>query len=146
MTGELAVGFRHAPLQFDRALHGIDRAGEFDHHAIAHQLHDAALVLCHQRLEDALASLPQRRRRDGLILLHEPAVIDHIGGTDGGEAGAERVLPPCRKMPFGQEIPQKCINARGKILLLPTSGMGQTLPPGHLAAVPAAEDEADETA
>ncbi len=79
-------GRGHALLQFDRALHGVDGAGELHQHAIAHHLDDAALVLCYQRLEDALAPLPQRRQRAGLVLLHEPAVTDHIGGKDGGEA------------------------------------------------------------
>ena len=67
-------------------MHGIDRAREFDQRAIAHQLDDAALVLCRQGLDDALATLPQRRQRAGLILLREPAVTDHIGRKDGGEA------------------------------------------------------------
>ena len=40
------IAFDHAPLDVDRTTGGIDRAGEFDQHAIACALDDAASVLC----------------------------------------------------------------------------------------------------
>ena len=58
-------GLRHALvgpgetlLQFDRALHGIDRTGKFHQHAIAHHLDDAAIVLGDHREPARPAAAP----------------------------------------------------------------------------------------
>ena len=85
----LVVRRRHALLQFDRAGDRVDRTGELDQHAVAHDLDDAAVMLGDQRIQDALTPLLQRRQRARLVLLHQSAVADHVGGKDGGEAALD---------------------------------------------------------
>jgi hypothetical protein len=43
-------------------------------------------VLSHQRRNDALPPLLQRRQGTSLVLLHKPAVTDHVGGENDGKA------------------------------------------------------------
>src|SRR5262249_10226862 len=54
--------------------------------AVAHEPNDATAVLGEQRFENCFAPVSQRGQRTSLVLLHEPAVANHIGGQDGGEA------------------------------------------------------------
>jgi hypothetical protein len=86
------VGVRgfHAVLEVERAVHGVDSAAERDQHAVAGHLEDAAVMLGHQRLQHLLAPLLQRRQRAGLVLLHEAAVADHVGGENGGKTAFHR--------------------------------------------------------
>ena len=44
------------------------------------------MMLDDERLEDLLAPLRERRQGAGLVELHQPAVADHVGGKDSGEA------------------------------------------------------------
>jgi len=46
----------------------------------------AAVVLRHQWFENVPATLFERSHRTGFVLLHEPAVADHVGCQNGGEA------------------------------------------------------------
>src|SRR5262249_21702070 len=86
VLGKRGVARLHALLHLDGALHGVDDAGEFDQHAVAHQLDETAAVFCEQRLEHLPAPLAKHGPRPGLVLAHEPAVADHVGGQNGGEA------------------------------------------------------------
>ena len=87
------VGLADLLLQFDGAGDGVDGAGELDQHAVTHHLDDAALMLRHQGLEDSLAARSFRvRERAGLVLLHEPAVADHIGRENGGEPALDACI------------------------------------------------------
>ena len=83
--GKSALASAMPLLQFDRAVHRIDRAGELDQHAVAHQLDDAAAMLGDQRVQDPCGDAPSSRRACRPRPLHEPAVADHVGGEDGGE-------------------------------------------------------------
>ena len=42
-------------------------------------------MLLDLRFEQLLAMCPQALERADLVLLHEPAVPDHVGSHDGGE-------------------------------------------------------------
>ena len=61
--------------------------------AIAHELDDAAVLLGNPDIDKLLAVRLERSERARLILFHEAAVANHIGGQDGGEA-ALHVQPP----------------------------------------------------
>ena len=89
ILGLTAVRGGHALLQIDGALHGVDGAGELDQHAVAGHLEDAALMLGDQWLQHLLAPGLERGQRAGLIVLHQPAVADHVGGQDGSEAALD---------------------------------------------------------
>jgi len=78
-------GFLVGLLQLDGALNGIDRAGEFNQHPVAHDFHDAPFMERDQGIEDAPSAIPQCGKRARLILLDEPAVADDVGGQDCGE-------------------------------------------------------------
>ena len=73
-------------MDFGGAGDRVDHARELDQHAVARELDDAALVLgdlavCHlapMRLE--------RGQRPGLVVAHQPAVADHVGGKDRGQS------------------------------------------------------------
>ena len=80
------VGLGHFLLQFQRRLDRVHRAGEFHQHAVAHDLHDAARVAAHDRLQDGLPPLLQRGERSRLVSFHEARVADDVGNRDGGEA------------------------------------------------------------
>ena len=79
----------HRLLQVDGAFHGVDDAGELDKDAVAHDLEDAPALLRDQWHQDIVTARPQQRHRAGLILLHEPAVADHVGGKNRGEAALD---------------------------------------------------------
>jgi hypothetical protein len=81
----LAVPLGHAALEVGRALHRIHYARELGEKAVSYKLEDAAAMLRDFRLEKLLAMCPQALEGARFILLHEPAVPDHIGGQDGGE-------------------------------------------------------------
>src|SRR6516164_7701769 len=50
------------------------------HDDVAHDLHDTAAMHRHQGIEDGLPPLLQRRQCARLVLLHEPAVANPVGG------------------------------------------------------------------
>lgn len=79
------VGLRHLVLQFDRAGHCVDRACEFDQHAVTHHLDDASVVMGHQRRQDGPPTFPQCSKCARLALFDKPAVAGHIGSQYGGE-------------------------------------------------------------
>ena len=84
--GQRGVARLHRLLHLDRALHRVDDTGEFHQHAVAHQLHQPAVVLRKQGLHDLAALLPEQGERSGLVLAHEPAVADHVRGENRREA------------------------------------------------------------
>ena len=83
------VGRRHGLLQVGRAFDGVDGAAELDEQAVARLLEDAALMTGDERLEDVLAPGSERRQRARLVALHAPAVADHVGGQNRGEAALD---------------------------------------------------------
>jgi hypothetical protein len=71
----------------DRALHGIDGAGELDHHTVTGGLEDPTLMFGDQRIEHILASdLSAARVPASSVSFHQPTISDYIGGQDGSKA------------------------------------------------------------
>jgi hypothetical protein len=52
---------------------------------VAHQLDDAAVVLCDRRIDDVGAKGLERRMGPRLVPAHHSAVADHVGNHDRGE-------------------------------------------------------------
>jgi len=88
--------FRQSLLERHRALDGIDRAGELDQHAVAHDLEDAAAVTCDERLQ-CLALRPDGGNCARLVLLHQPGVTNHVGGQDGSQSTLNALPGHCRR-------------------------------------------------
>ena len=98
LFGDAGVALGQAALEDDGAFDRIDDAAELRQQAVAHQLEDAAVMLVDLRLEQLLAVRAQPLERPGLILLHEPAVADHVGGEDRGEPAFHAIAPPHRRL------------------------------------------------
>ena len=77
-------------LHRDRALHGIDRAGEVGDDAVAGGVEDAAPVRRDQLVDDDAARLQPGERAD-LVARHQPAVAGNVGGEDRGEFALYRM-------------------------------------------------------
>ena len=81
---ELGVSAReHAP-DLDRALNRIERSRELRKEVVSGEVHEATAVLADQEL-DLLAVVAQDVNRGALVLGHQPAVADDIGGEDRSE-------------------------------------------------------------
>src|SRR4030095_3149179 len=80
------VTFGHFALEEDRARDSIAHAPESGREAVAHQLEDAAVMTGDFRPEKLPAVSAQPFERGRLVLFHESAVADHIGGKDGGQS------------------------------------------------------------
>ena len=76
----------HSTLNISGAGNGIHHAWEFDQHPIPGQLDNASLVLRYFRVNQFRAQRFKCSQRGRLVLAHEPAVSDYIGGKNGGEA------------------------------------------------------------
>src|SRR5262249_47221347 len=88
--GLIAVGGRHALLQIDGTLNGIDGAGELDQYTVAGDLEDATAMLGDQRLQNITAPGLQDRQCAGFVSLHQPAIAHYIGSKDGSDAAFHR--------------------------------------------------------
>ena len=112
----------HRLLDVDGALHGVHRAAELHHDAVAGHLEDAALVLGHQRRDDLLAARLERAQGPHLVQLHQPAVADDIGGEDGGKAALEAIFD--HAMPHEGTFGANHRNARPQVSIetAPTRG------------------------
>jgi hypothetical protein len=94
--GGIALG--QAALQCDCALDGVNHARKLGQQTIAHKLKDVAVMGGDLRFEEFLTVGAQPCERAGLILLHEPAVADHIDSDNGGEAAFHAVAPSRRRL------------------------------------------------
>ena len=88
--GNVDVALVDRQLDFGRAPHRLDRAGELGNDAVAGAPEDAATMVGDQPVDDLTMGL-QRRKRRLLILAHEPAVADHIGCKDGGHSALNAI-------------------------------------------------------
>jgi hypothetical protein len=64
------------------AQHRVDDAVEFDQHAVAGGLDDAAAVLCDGWIDQLDPMGLETGERPRLVDLHQPAKADHVGGKD----------------------------------------------------------------
>jgi hypothetical protein len=85
LLGLIAVRGGHALLEIDRALHGVDSAGELHQHAVAGNLKDAALMLGDQGFQDLLTAHLEGSQRAGFVDLHQAAVTDYIHCQNRGQ-------------------------------------------------------------
>src|SRR5262245_59619753 len=92
-------------LHFDCTRASIDRTGEFDEHAVANHLDYPAVMLIDKRADNLAAPRLECGERAGLILLHEPAVADDIGGQDSGKATLDAFLDHCGGLPLESAVP-----------------------------------------
>jgi hypothetical protein len=67
--GRLVRGDAGLPRQGTRK--GIDHAGMLDQQAVAHELHDAAMVLGDERLQDLLTKFREAPKRARLVGTHQ---------------------------------------------------------------------------
>ena len=93
----------HSPLDRGRTLDGVDDACELNQRAVTHELDDAAMELFYSRINQFPTAGLQPRQRADLILPHEAAVANHIGGQDCGKPSLHpRILRPSSRivLPF----------------------------------------------
>ncbi len=84
--GLVQIGLIELPLQFDRALNTVGRAGEFDQDAVAHQLEYPPTVLGDQRRKDVPPLFLEDREGAYLVHLHEAGIADDIRGQNRRES------------------------------------------------------------
>jgi hypothetical protein len=80
-------------LQIDGTLNGIDGTRELYEDAIASNLKDAAVVFRNERLQYFVTAGLQYFQCACLVLLHETAVSNDIGGQYGGETAMSGFFP-----------------------------------------------------
>jgi hypothetical protein len=81
----IAVCGGHALLELDRALHGVNSAGELHQHAIAGDLEDASAMLGNQGPQHLLAADLEGSQRAGFVDLHQAAKTDYIHCQNRGQ-------------------------------------------------------------
>src|SRR5262245_15154182 len=69
-------------LRRNRAVYRIDNGTKLSDCAIAHELHDAAMMLGKQRIDHFGAKLPDCGQGARFIALDEPGIADNIGSED----------------------------------------------------------------
>ncbi|MEE8226340.1 MAG: hypothetical protein V3R30_05940, partial [Kiloniellales bacterium] len=72
----------HRPLNTERVADGVDRAGEFNKHAITRDFDDAPAIGSDLGVDEVRLQRPEARARPFLVGLNQPAVADHIGNED----------------------------------------------------------------
>ena len=82
--GHIGVAFAHRRLDVDRATDRVDDARELGQRTVAHELDDAPPVLADGRVDGLVSVGLQARQGPLLIVIHEAAVADHVGGQDRG--------------------------------------------------------------
>ena len=89
VLGRLCVAVGHRALDLDGASDRIDDAREFDERPIASQLHGAAAVLFHLRVDELAAMGLQAGERPLLVRAHQARIARHIGGENGGQPAVD---------------------------------------------------------
>ena len=85
---DLGVPLDHRPLEFNRAVHRVDDAAEFDDAAVARALDDAAVMHCDGRVEQVAAKGPKAGEDSILVRTRKPRVADNVGHQDRHELSA----------------------------------------------------------
>ncbi len=93
LFGDVGVMRADQVLDLDGTQDRLNRRGELDQKAIAHQLDDAPLTFSDLRCDQLFAMGFERGQDARLILPNEAAVADHVGGQYGGEAAFHRYAP-----------------------------------------------------
>src|SRR5215813_12205531 len=93
LLGDTFVAHCHLALQFDRAAHRIDDAGEFDQEPVAGGLDDAAAMLSDLGLRHFAAQRRQCRVRALLVLAHQPRIASNIGRQHRRQPALDTLSP-----------------------------------------------------
>ena len=72
----------HVPLDLDGAMDRLDGAGKFGKRAVAHRLDDTLFVFSDPGLDHLFKVALEGNERACLVLAHETAVADHVGGKN----------------------------------------------------------------
>src|SRR5262249_52557909 len=100
----------HPILDIDCALNRINGARELGQGAVTHDPNDTAAVFGEQRFENCFAPVSQRGHRTDLVPLHEPAVADHIGRQNGGEAALSAFFGHAEQLFLGDPDSDDCMD------------------------------------
>src|SRR6266446_6379691 len=104
ILGNVAVGDVHRLLQIHRAGNCVDGAGKLYQHAIPHQLDDAAMMFGNCWLKNLSTPGFERSQGAGLVMLHEAAVADYVGGQNGGKATLNALFGHMTRLPSKSEV------------------------------------------
>src|SRR5262249_22039608 len=94
------VDDRHGLLKRHGATNRLNGAAKLDEHAVAHELHDPAVISAYKGLEDFCSAALEHGQCAGLIDLHQPAVPDHICGQNGGKATPWHLIRHTERLPM----------------------------------------------
>src|SRR5215469_12767688 len=94
-------------LRRDRALHGIDGAGEISDETVTRRVEDSASMRGDQPIDDDPVSRKGAKGAD-LISAHQAAVALHIGCEDRGELSFDGWGFQSRHLPNPEYIPTSC--------------------------------------
>ncbi len=100
---DVRIAPQHRALHFHGKRDSIDHAGEFEQHAVAGGLDDAAVMLRYRRVDQLPAMRLQRGERTDLVDAHQATVADRIGGSQHhrGESGCCIDVLPEPALPAG---------------------------------------------
>src|SRR4029079_19047496 len=84
-VGNCGVPLGNSALDAYRALHGVHGTGELDQCSVTHELHQTAVVLGDDRIDQAAAYFLECTQRSRLVRTHQPAVADHVGRHYGSK-------------------------------------------------------------
>src|SRR5215469_9556821 len=90
VSGAARILCSYRGLHRNRALDGIDRAGEIGGDAVPGGIENAAVVRRDQSVDDGAAPLQPGERAD-FVARHQPAVAGNVGGENRGEFAFDRL-------------------------------------------------------
>jgi hypothetical protein len=90
---KIGVGFEERLLDFECALHGVDRTGKFQQNSIPGELEDAALILKDNWVQHVTTAVLADGKSASLINTHQSAISNHIGRKDGSHSTLNAIQP-----------------------------------------------------
>jgi hypothetical protein len=101
-----SIAFRHTFLDFDSALNSIDDTCELDQQSVTRGLDDAASSVRDGRLDQLSEMGVEPGTRPRLVLAHETAVADDIGGEDSRKPSLDAFFghDPSLSRVFGESL------------------------------------------
>ena len=121
-------------LNLDRALHGLDDAGELGDHGVAPGIHDPPVMARHQSGNGG-AVAAQRPQRSRFVCFHEAGISVDIGAQDGGQPPFHLVVghrpydsPTSRRMHGASHLaPKKALDILGRKMAFFEEGEGRPI-------------------
>ncbi|MGZ2488148.1 hypothetical protein ACVITL_006733 [Rhizobium pisi] len=131
---------RHLPLKLEGGLDGVDRAGEFEQHPVAHQFDNAPSMGAQHWIEHMPSSLRQCLECPNLVGFHHSRITDHIRDMigEGSDIYGEVVNIAARFLRIGiniGDVPQACCadalrpkNSTTRLALLTVETCSESVP------------------